>query len=181
VWCARGFLQEAEGSNLHTASDAHENIVMAMGQQPYIMTLQSYARFPSTDIWDNVTLNVCSLHPKGKTLPHGGRFKLHRAPAALDLAFNTPCVEDELSNYDFFFRYTKQGSLKDHTDCAPNNGYYFLPLYDKGEYVLKVRHFDKGQGLLLFRISQNLYECCSRVQLVHSHVCSVVSFCLFLA
>ncbi|PNF29184.1 Nodal modulator 1 [Cryptotermes secundus] len=34
--------------------------------------------------------------------------------------------------------YTKQGSLKDHTDCAPNNGYYFLPLYDKGEYVLKI-------------------------------------------
>lgn len=34
--------------------------------------------------------------------------------------------------------YTKQGSLKYHTDCAPNNGYYFLPLYDKGEYVLKI-------------------------------------------
>ena len=34
--------------------------------------------------------------------------------------------------------YTKAGSLKDYTECAPNNGYYFLPLYDKGEYVLKV-------------------------------------------
>ncbi|CAD1476709.1 unnamed protein product [Heterotrigona itama] len=34
--------------------------------------------------------------------------------------------------------YTKAGSLKDFTECAPNNGYYFLPLYDKGEYVLKV-------------------------------------------
>ncbi|XP_075235933.1 BOS complex subunit NOMO3 [Lycorma delicatula] len=34
--------------------------------------------------------------------------------------------------------YTKQGSLKDQTECAPNNGYYFLPLYDKGEYILKV-------------------------------------------
>uniref|UniRef100_A0A8D8YDE6 Nodal modulator 1 n=1 Tax=Cacopsylla melanoneura TaxID=428564 RepID=A0A8D8YDE6_9HEMI len=33
---------------------------------------------------------------------------------------------------------TKQGTLKDQTECAPNNGYYFLPLYDKGEYVLKV-------------------------------------------
>ncbi|XP_034946758.1 nodal modulator 1 [Chelonus insularis] len=34
--------------------------------------------------------------------------------------------------------FTKSGSLKDQTECAPNNGYYFLPLYDKGEYVLKV-------------------------------------------
>ncbi|CAL7942843.1 unnamed protein product [Xylocopa violacea] len=34
--------------------------------------------------------------------------------------------------------YTKAGSLKDSTECAPHNGYYFLPLYDKGEYVLKV-------------------------------------------
>lgn len=34
--------------------------------------------------------------------------------------------------------YTKTGSVKDQTECAPNSGYYFLPLYDKGEYVLKV-------------------------------------------
>uniref|UniRef100_A0A2I9LPE9 Nodal modulator n=1 Tax=Centruroides hentzi TaxID=88313 RepID=A0A2I9LPE9_9SCOR len=34
--------------------------------------------------------------------------------------------------------YTKQGSLKYQTDCAPNNGYYLIPLYDKGDYVLKV-------------------------------------------
>ncbi|XP_061708371.1 BOS complex subunit NOMO3 [Cydia pomonella] len=34
--------------------------------------------------------------------------------------------------------YTKEGSLKEKTECAPNNGYYFLPLYEKGEYVLKV-------------------------------------------
>lgn len=33
---------------------------------------------------------------------------------------------------------TKQGSLKDKTDCSPSNGYYFLPVYDKGEYVLKI-------------------------------------------
>ena len=38
-----------------------------------------------------------------------------------------------------FFRYTRQGNLKYETDCAPNNGYYFIPLYDKGEYVLKVQ------------------------------------------
>lgn len=35
-------------------------------------------------------------------------------------------------------RYTKEGSLKEKTECAPTNGYYFLPLYEKGEYVLKV-------------------------------------------
>jgi len=34
--------------------------------------------------------------------------------------------------------YTKQGSLKYQTDCAPNNGYYMVPVYDKGDYVLKV-------------------------------------------
>lgn len=34
--------------------------------------------------------------------------------------------------------YTKAGNLKDFTECAPNSGYYFLPLYDKGEYILKV-------------------------------------------
>lgn len=34
--------------------------------------------------------------------------------------------------------YTKAGSLKEKTECAPTNGYYFLPLYEKGGYVLKV-------------------------------------------
>lgn len=38
----------------------------------------------------------------------------------------------------FVTRYTKEGSLKEKTECAPTNGYYFLPLYEKGEYVLKV-------------------------------------------
>ena len=51
-------------------------------------------------------------------------------------------------NWDIFqslynFRYTKHGSLKYQTDCAPNNGYYFIPIYDKGEYVLKVSNFIK--------------------------------------
>lgn len=43
-------------------------------------------------------------------------------------------------NLIFFliFRLTKQGSLKDKTDCSPSNGYYFLPVYDKGEYLLKI-------------------------------------------
>ncbi|XP_058459551.1 BOS complex subunit NOMO3 [Malaya genurostris] len=34
--------------------------------------------------------------------------------------------------------YNQQGSLKIKTDCSPSNGYYFIPLYDKGQYVLKV-------------------------------------------
>ncbi|KAI1296508.1 Nodal modulator 1 [Halotydeus destructor] len=34
--------------------------------------------------------------------------------------------------------YTASGSLKESTDCAPNNGYYFLPLEGKGDHVLRV-------------------------------------------
>ncbi|CAB3359921.1 Hypothetical predicted protein [Cloeon dipterum] len=34
--------------------------------------------------------------------------------------------------------FTRQGSKKDVTDCAPNNGYYFLPVDDHGEYILRV-------------------------------------------
>ncbi|KAK3877987.1 hypothetical protein Pcinc_017343 [Petrolisthes cinctipes] len=34
--------------------------------------------------------------------------------------------------------FTQQGNLKYETECAPNNGYYFMPIYDKGQYVIKV-------------------------------------------
>ncbi|XP_060516095.1 BOS complex subunit NOMO3 [Cylas formicarius] len=33
---------------------------------------------------------------------------------------------------------TRQGIVKDRTNCAPNNGYYFLPIYDKGEFILQL-------------------------------------------
>jgi hypothetical protein len=33
---------------------------------------------------------------------------------------------------------TDKGVVKYTTDCAPNNGYYFIPLYDKGLYQLKI-------------------------------------------
>ncbi|CAK1544346.1 unnamed protein product [Leptosia nina] len=34
--------------------------------------------------------------------------------------------------------YTQEGSLVEKTECAPTNGYYFVPLYEKGDYILKV-------------------------------------------
>ncbi|RWS12490.1 nodal modulator 3-like protein [Dinothrombium tinctorium] len=34
--------------------------------------------------------------------------------------------------------YTSSGNLKHTSDCAPNNGYYFIRIYDKGNYVLKI-------------------------------------------
>lgn len=37
-------------------------------------------------------------------------------------------------------RLTKTGAIKDKTDCSPSNGYYFLPIYDKGEYILQLSH-----------------------------------------
>jgi len=41
--------------------------------------------------------------------------------------------------------YTPHGSIKYQTDCAPNTGYYLIPLYDKGDYKLKT-HPPKGWG-----------------------------------
>lgn len=34
--------------------------------------------------------------------------------------------------------YTKQGVFKSKTECTPNNGYFLVAIYDKGEYVLKI-------------------------------------------
>ena len=34
--------------------------------------------------------------------------------------------------------YTSSGVVKYRTDCAPNNGYFLIPLYDKGDFVLRV-------------------------------------------
>ena len=34
--------------------------------------------------------------------------------------------------------YTEHGSLKDTTDCAPSNGYFFIPIYDLAKYKIKV-------------------------------------------
>ena len=34
--------------------------------------------------------------------------------------------------------YSKSGSLKYETECAPNNGYFFIPVYEQGTYTIKV-------------------------------------------
>ncbi|PIK34154.1 putative nodal modulator 1 [Apostichopus japonicus] len=34
--------------------------------------------------------------------------------------------------------YTPQGALKYQTDCAPNNGYFMVPIYDMGSFILKL-------------------------------------------
>ena len=41
--------------------------------------------------------------------------------------------------------YTKQGVLKHKTDCAPNNGYFLIPLYDK---VFVLYYNSKGSGVV---------------------------------
>ncbi|XP_059139857.1 BOS complex subunit NOMO1-like isoform X2 [Physella acuta] len=41
--------------------------------------------------------------------------------------------------------YTPHGSIKYQTDCAPNTGYYLIPLHDKGDYILKAEP-PKGWG-----------------------------------
>lgn len=43
--------------------------------------------------------------------------------------------------YNGFFQvklYTTHGSIKYQTDCAPNTGYYLIPLYEKADFILKV-------------------------------------------
>lgn len=39
--------------------------------------------------------------------------------------------------FTLYSRISKEGNLKDRIECAPN-GYFFLPIYDKGEYTLQV-------------------------------------------
>ncbi|CAB3977797.1 Nodal modulator 1 [Paramuricea clavata] len=59
-------------------------------------------------------------------------------------------------NYSFIEMklYTKQGILKYKTDCAPNNGYFLIPLYDKGDFVLKV---EPPQGWSFDPVSVDLH------------------------
>lgn len=34
--------------------------------------------------------------------------------------------------------YTSQGALKSTTECAPNNGYFLVAIYDNGDYILRI-------------------------------------------
>ncbi|KAJ8035005.1 Nodal modulator 2 [Holothuria leucospilota] len=49
--------------------------------------------------------------------------------------------------------YTPQGALKYQTDCAPNNGYFMVPIYDKGSFLLKL---EPPKGWLFEPSSVNL-------------------------
>eukprot|EP00096_Caligus_rogercresseyi_P010264 TRINITY_DN3679_c0_g2_i1.p1 TRINITY_DN3679_c0_g2~~TRINITY_DN3679_c0_g2_i1.p1 ORF type:complete len:1095 (+),score=317.77 TRINITY_DN3679_c0_g2_i1:50-3334(+) len=45
----------------------------------------------------------------------------------------------DLSRVEVELRSKEGNILKYKTDPAPNNGYYFLPVYEKGDYVLKIK------------------------------------------
>lgn len=47
-------------------------------------------------------------------------------------------MQDTFICFIFINRVSKQGIVKDKTDCSPSNGYYFLPVYDKGDYILRI-------------------------------------------
>jgi hypothetical protein len=70
-----------------------------------------------------VLINIIVKETSGNILGCGGFVKSH-----VPIDFSK--VEVKLL--------TKQGILKDKINCAPNNGYYFVPLYDKGEYILEL-------------------------------------------
>ena len=50
--------------------------------------------------------------------------------------------------------YTEHGSLKDTTDCAPSNGYFFIPIYDLAKYKIKVMSAPAA-GIRFYFISIN--------------------------
>ena len=43
-------------------------------------------------------------------------------------------------------------NLKYSTDCAPTNGYYMIPVYDKGDYILTVGGLGQGFSFGMYRI-----------------------------
>jgi len=51
--------------------------------------------------------------------------------------------------------HTKHGSFKFKTECAPNNGYFLVAIYDKGEYVLQINP-PSGWGFAPQQIALNI-------------------------
>lgn len=56
--------------------------------------------------------------------------------------------------------YTPEGNLKYETDVAPNTGYYMLPVYQKGHYVVRLHppvgwQFGTVAGALLRAFHEN--------------------------
>ncbi|XP_022098471.1 nodal modulator 1-like [Acanthaster planci] len=70
-----------------------------------------------------VVCSLCTLINADDFLGCGGFVKS-------DVEINFSRVEVKL--------YTRTGALKYQTDCAPNNGYFMIPIYDKGDFTLKV-------------------------------------------
>ena len=83
-------------------------------------------------------------------LPAPARLKLHILPLVFLLGLAN-CDNDVIGCGGFikasrvldFSRinvqlYSRAGSLKFETECAPNNGYFFIPVYEKGSYTIKV-------------------------------------------
>ncbi|XP_030664615.1 nodal modulator 3-like [Nomascus leucogenys] len=56
--------------------------------------------------------------------------------------------------------YTKHGTLKYQTDCAPNNGYFMIPLYDKGDFILKI---EPPLGWSFGKLTESLDILCKRL------------------
>lgn len=51
--------------------------------------------------------------------------------------------------------FTKQGAFRSKTECAPNNGYFLVAVYDKGEYTLKIES-QNGWGFAPKEIKLNI-------------------------
>lgn len=85
----------------------------------------------------------------------GGYIKTIKSPADIDFSK----VEVQLL--------TKSGVKKDNVEANPTNGYYFLPVYEKGDYVLKVRldHLSRRHNRFLIDFDWHLKKIRSKMQM----------------
>ncbi|XP_030833422.1 nodal modulator 3 [Strongylocentrotus purpuratus] len=73
---------------------------------------------------------LCAILALGASLVHAEDFLTCGGFIKSEIQINFARIEVKL--------YTKQGALKYQTDCAPNNGYFMIPVYDRGDFVLKL-------------------------------------------